>query len=109
MAANFEKMFKVGNNGELLILLPGGSYGAVVSYGDAGLVAGKDAIGGGVVQSPSDWNATSGVTRILNKPTIIGGSGDVALSRKVDVVANGQTVTLIVSGFGTRLRSMLSL
>lgn len=182
MAANFEKMFKIGNNGELQLLLPGGSYGAVVSYGDAGLVAGKDAIGGGGVQNPSDWNATSGVTRILNKPTIMdleavqdavaamfggahtnatvsyndaagtltiaasggsgggstaeevqdfmntalahanhvgvtvtyddannrfvitsagGGSGDVALSRKIDVVANGQTVTLIVSGFGT--------
>lgn len=71
MAANFEKMFKVGNNGELQILQPGGNYGAVVSYGDAGLVAGKDTIGGGVVQNPSDWNATSGVTRILNKPTIL--------------------------------------
>lgn len=181
MAANFEKMFKVGNNGELQLLLPGGSYGAVVSYGDTGLVAGKDAIGGGGVQNPSDWNAASGVTRILNKPTIMdleavqdavaamfggshtnatvsyndatgtltiaasgagggttaeevqdfmntalahanhigctvtyddannrfvitvtgGGSSDSALSRKVTVVANSQTVTLLISGFGT--------
>lgn len=33
--------------------------------------------------------------------TAVGGTGDSALSRKVTVTANSQTVTLIISGFGT--------
>lgn len=160
----------------------GGAKEALVTLDNNGVLKAKgQAIGGGGVQVPSDWNATGGVNQILNKPTILGleqiqdavaamfggahsgatmayddaagtltitvagggggttaeevqdflntalahanhvgvtvayddannrfvitstggGSGDSALSRKINVTANSQTVTLIVSGFGT--------